>query len=290
MDKTIIKKELDKMVSEAAVSGEKVTKRAQKVSDDQNKSYYKDVEKKMSEYDDNLKQEDENAIEPKKTNIEGKDKEYHEDMEIMNGQEMIQYDLDPSETFKDRAKKAIEGDSTMGNKTYTGDENGNTEPVWGASDAEFGKKLVDRAKGSAKKRGEGTPQFNSMGDDIENKPPKNKVKPKPIATEGMKRLKFKKDFDGVGNALKLIPEAFKVDNKMFEMTDGKETYKIKWEGTINEGKAVVLEANSKGFMNEAFMKVKHLMNYKPENTLGTPTADERVSANKTLSEGLKKKV
>ena len=104
----------------------------------------------------------------------------------------------------------------------------------------------------------------------------------------MKRLRFKKDFDGVGNALKLIPETFKVDNKTFEMTDGKETYKIKWEGTIKEGKAVIIEANSKGLMNEAFNKIKHLMNYNPENTLGTPTADERVNANKTLSEGLKK--
>lgn len=289
MDKTIIKKQLDKLVAEASVSGAKVTKRAQKASKEENDAYYKDVESKMKEYGKNLEQEDENAIEPKKTNVEGDTKEYHEDMEIMNGQEMIQYDIDPSENFKDRAKKAIEGDSTMGNKTYTGDENGNTEPVWGASDAEFGKKLVARANASKEKRNDQTGTFNQFGDDIEMSPKAPRIKKRKIATEGMKRLRFKKEFDGVGNALKLIPETFKVADKVFEMTDGKESYKIKWEGTLDEGKAVVLEGSSKGFMNEAFMKIKHLMNYNAEDTLGTPTSNERVKANKTLAEGLKNK-
>ena len=41
----------------------------------------------------------------------------------------------------------------------------------------------------------------------------------------MKRLKFKQEFKGVGNALKLIPESYKVDNKVFEMTDGVHTLK-----------------------------------------------------------------
>jgi len=40
----------------------------------------------------------------------------------------------------------------------------------------------------------------------------------------MKRLKFKKPFNGVETALKVIPESYKVDNKVFEMTDGNENY------------------------------------------------------------------
>jgi len=107
MDKKIIKKELDKLVAEASIPGEKVTKRAQKGSKDQNSAYYKDVEGKMKDYDKNLKQEDEDAIDPKKTNIEGDTKEYHDEMEIRNGQEMLNYDNEPSDTFTDRAIKAM---------------------------------------------------------------------------------------------------------------------------------------------------------------------------------------
>ena len=35
--------------------------------------------------------------------------EFHDEVETLNGQEMIQYDNEPSDAFKDRAKKAIEG-------------------------------------------------------------------------------------------------------------------------------------------------------------------------------------
>lgn len=284
MSKKIVKQELDKLVAEVAVSGEKVTKRAQNVSKDQNKAYYKDVEGKMKDYDKNLKQEDENSIDPKKTNYEGSEKEYHDQMEIRNGQEMIEYDREPSENFKDRAKKALEGDSTMGNKTYTGKENGNTEEVWGASGGKhIGKEIVKAANASAKKRADAITPTTSMGDDIEIDTRKGeRVKPKKIATEGMKRIKFKKPFNGVGNALKLIPESFKIDSKQFEMTDGDESYTIQWSGSLSEGKALVLKANSTKLMNEDFAKIKHLMSYKPENTLGTLTAQERVNESNAI--------
>jgi len=54
----------------------------------------------------------------------------------------------------------------------------------------------------------------------------------------MKRLRFKKPFNGVENALNLIPESYKVDNKTFQMTDGNENYEIRWEGKINEAKTI----------------------------------------------------
>jgi hypothetical protein len=284
MDKTIIKQELDKLVAEQNISGEKVTKRAQNTSKDQNKAYYKDVEGKMKDYDKNLKQEDENEIDPKKVNVEGDEKEYHEDMEIMNGQEMIQYDGEPSEQFKDRAKKAIEGHATTGNdpewaNVIPADQQGFTGP-------DFGKELVKRATGSKDKRNDATGTFNQFGDDIEMSDKAPKISKKKIATESMKRIKFKSEFKGVGNALKLIPEAFRVDNKEFEMTDGKETYRMKWQGTLSEGKALVITANSKDLVNEDFAKIKHLMGYKAEDTLGTPTAQDRINENNNIKAGI----
>lgn len=292
MNKNLIIDGLRKLISEEAVSGEKVTKRAQSVSKKQNNASYKATEKAMKDYDGKLKNEADDAIEPKKNNIEGEQKEYHDDMEIMNGQEMIQYDLEPSKQFKDRAKKALTGDSSMGNKVYTGEENGNTESVWGASDDDFGKKLVDRANRSKKKRNDATQTITQFGDDIEMSDGDPKIKSKKIATESvkkesMKRIKFKSKFDGVGNALKLIPESFKVDNKEFEMTDGVERYRMKWRGSLTEGKAEILQASSKDLMNETFSKIKHLMGYKSETTLGTLSGKERVNENEIMKKGLK---
>jgi hypothetical protein len=204
MNKTIVKRELDKIVSEA-VSGEKVTKKAQKTSDDQNKAYYKDV------------------------------------------------------------------------------DNGNTEEVWGASGGKHhGKEIVQNAKKSKDKRNNSINTVVQFGDDIETVDDNPNKSRKKIATEGMKRLKFKKDFNGVGNALKLIPEAFKIDQKEFEMTDGKETFRVKWEGSLTEGKAKVITADSKELVNEDFSRIKQLMGYKAKNTLGVLNSTERIQENERI--------
>ena len=280
MDKNTIKQELSKVVNEASISGEQTTKKAQKGSDKQNKAYYKDVEKKMDEYGKELSTEGDDAIDPVKNSPTDKEKDYHDEMEIRNGQEMIQYDREPNEQFKDRAQKALEGDSTMGNKTYTGDENGNTEPVWGASDADFGKNLTKTIKKSAKKRDDATPTLNQFGDDIESAKGTSKAVSRKVAVEGRKRITFKKPFDGVANALHLIPEAFKVESKTFELTDGNEKYLVEWK----DGRAMVLEASDKNMISEDYSKMKHLMGFKVGSDSGTPDAKSRVSENKRLKE------
>jgi hypothetical protein len=106
----------------------------------------------------------------------------------------------------------------------------------------------------------------------------------PQIKETMKRLKFKKEFNGVGNALKLIPEAYKVDSKTFEMTDGNETYKIRWEGSLTEGKAVVLTATDKKMVSEDIQKMKHLFNYNSSSTLGTVKGKNRLDENKAFTD------
>lgn len=281
------KKAIIKALTEEFVSGEKATKRAQKVSKSENSDYYKEVEKKMGDYDKDLKKEDDDKIDPKKNNYEGSEKEYHDEMEIRNGQEMIQYDREPSDQFKDRAKKSLEGHSTMGNKTYTGKENGNTEEVWGASGGKHGgEEVLKHAKASNKKRDDAASATSSMGDVPFLDPKKSKLTKKKIATESMKRIKFKVPFDGVEKALRLIPEAFKVNKTVFELTDGNEKYKIKWEGTLSEGRAIILEASDKNLLSEDMAKIKHLMGYKSETTLGIPSAKERVNENNQLKAGI----
>jgi hypothetical protein len=97
----------------------------------------------------------------------------------------------------------------------------------------------------------------------------------------MKRLKFKNPFYGMDNALKLIPESYKVDGKEFEITDGIETYRIKWSTSLNEG--TVLMSSNKNLINEDMQKIKHLMGYKSEDTLGIVKGGARIDENKKFN-------
>jgi len=114
----------------------------------------------------------------------------------------------------------------------------------------------------------------AMRDLYENDNNKNtKIKEKMI------RLKFKEKFNGLGNALKLIPEGYRVDKKTFDMTDGNESYRIRWEGTLSEGKAVVLTAADSKLVNEDINRMKALYGYKSQDTLGLVKGNARINEN-----------
>jgi hypothetical protein len=292
MDKNIIKNHLDaRFLSEAkdATPGISVTAAVNKKSGAINKDGVKAIEKDVKGYDKDLKKSGEQTkdIPVNKFNHNGdKELEYHNEMEIMNGQEMIEYDREPNEGFKERAKEAIEGSTRMGNAIAA-----NAESTWGASSDDFGKNLVKNAKASFDKKLKAETGIMSFGNDVETIPSGSKPMGKHSALaedknndksqikESMKRLKFKKEFNGVGNALKMIPESYKVDNKQFEMTDGNESYKIRWEGTLSEGRAIVLTAADSKMISEDMQKMKHLMGYKSQETLGLVKGKSRLDEN-----------
>lgn len=417
MSKIVTKQQINEEVSP---NGLKITQAAQKETKKESDAYYKSVKDKVDSVYGNKGKSD---VEPKKHNYSDEEKEYHDEMETLNGLEMTEYSSEPNDEFKDRARKAITGDSTMGNKIYTGEwnpetgeGNGNTEPVWNASRVELGDELLDRVEKSKKKRDEEALDYVALGDDMEmkSKPNKNKtlafettikdmnythyavvngkivegldltsktreditlnleslvlepikavlkeevsksdvkvytsrglakiglnennegdwvqikeeakddsthylihkesntvvesfnfkdfkkdeimervrkalresfvdIKPTEIKIvsknnalkEGIdlnskyiireskiKRLKFKNTFNGFKKAETLIPESYKVDGKKFEMTDGNETYLVRWEGSLNEGVAVVLAEENKAVINESMNKMKYLM-------------------------------
>ena len=283
MDKNKIKSKLHSFLSEADKKpvGLAATEKVQKNEKSVNNDYYKEVTKKMGTYDSESTSDKDSV---KKGDLEKTDSE---EMDVNpNGMDQIQYDNEPSEQFKQRAIDALEGTSKMGNKTYTGVENGNTEEVWGSSGGKHtGKEIVKAAKAVSKK--DARPQEDAVG--YVPSPSKtklateNKAKTNEIIKENkMKRLKFNKPFNGLGKALTLIPENYRVDNKVFEMTDGNENYKRRWEGSLKEGTAIVLTASDKNMMNEDINHMKHLMGFKSENTLGTPTSKERMNENSTF--------
>lgn len=98
----------------------------------------------------------------------------------------------------------------------------------------------------------------------------------------MKRLKFKKPFNGMVNAKRLIPESYKIDGNEFEITDGIETYRIKWSTSLNEG--TILMSSNKKLINEDMQKMKHLMGFKSQETLGNLKGAERINEDKKFGD------
>ncbi len=416
MDKKNIKDLLKKtFIAEADNPRLAVTKAMRKKSGEINKDGLKDVNKKVADFEKGVKQDTNSAEMPQNKFNYADDfqKDYHDQMEILNGMEMLKYDSIPEEQFVKRAVQGIEGSSEMGNNP----EWANVVPKQqGFSGPEFGKELVKRIKTSSKLRGEETPAIDLRGKDIQEIPtemkgdngsrptaitkgaiPNKKLKEsvemvemastiKPISEklanalriniekygaketaiklidavsetkmvsqfpdsvqygeglnkvsqllssgklenavqtarviakkvekqahrdmmsenneskseitpenknqnkqikESMKRLTFKNEFKGIGNALKLIPEGYKVDGKVFEMTDGNETYRFRWEGNLSEGKAVALLASDKKLVTEDITRMKELFGYKSQDTLGLVKGNARIDENRIFSD------
>lgn len=104
----------------------------------------------------------------------------------------------------------------------------------------------------------------------------------------MKRLRFKKPFNGLDEAVNLIPEGYKVADKEFEMTDGNETYRVRWEGTLTEGEAIILSAKNTKLISEDKAHMLHLMGFKSEDTLGKIKGKDRIDENETFNTILNK--
>ena len=110
---------ISRMVSES-VPGLEFTKKAQKTSGDDSKSHMSDVEKKLkdiSTFDGNDNPEFPNQINKGEKVAQRTTDEENETIEDNRGGTLadLDYDYEPSERFKVRLKRALEGDSTMGN-------------------------------------------------------------------------------------------------------------------------------------------------------------------------------
>jgi hypothetical protein len=239
------------------------TEKVQKDSKKSNDEYQKEVAKKMSEYDKAPKDEKENDEATKKYENSKEQKEIHDELETLNGLEMTKFDNAPDETYTERAKEALEGSSRMGNNpewanVIPADQAGFTGP-------EFGKNLAKRVESRRKKEADAQ-NYDGMGDVAIPRGKNKKQKPTALGEGKIKRLTFKKPFNGLGKALDLIPESYKVDGKVFQMTDGDENYQMTWKGNITEGKAIVNKASNKVTLNEDMNHMKHLMGFKSEET------------------------
>ena len=288
MNKDLIKEYLNTtfLAEETIPPGLKDTKAIQKDDADINKEAMKDVEEKMEEYLDGITGEKENEEVVKKYNYNDEQKELHDVGELQKGSIINTKVKGETEEYKEMQEKSIKGDSTMGN-AKTGDEVANVIPgdQAGFKGPEGDEETYDNSEKFKKKNAEVEAPFTTFqvgidGADFSDAAIASAAKK---VNEGMKRLVFKKEFKGVENALKLIPESYKIDNKTFQMTDGNENYEIRWEGNINEGKAIVIKASDKNLMNEDMNKMKHLMSFKSQDTLGTLKGNDRINEDESFN-------
>ncbi len=100
----------------------------------------------------------------------------------------------------------------------------------------------------------------------------------------MKKVTYKTEFKDIKDAITKVPKVLKEDKKEFIMTDGNKTFKLRWEGTLTEGTAVALLSKDKNLIKEDVDKMKHLMGYTSEATLGKLNGDARVNENKLMAE------
>ena len=116
----LINKIVKKTMVNESVPGIEVTKRAQKTSGSDSKSHMSDVAKKMKKtlsFDGNDNPEFPKQIGKGEKVAHRNTKEEEETIEDYRGGglEDLNYEYEPSDKFKDRLKKSLKGDSTMGN-------------------------------------------------------------------------------------------------------------------------------------------------------------------------------
>ena len=285
MDKNKIKSYLTSMFvneAEEKAVGLKKTETIKSQNKKTNDEALKSKNKQLDSYSINLGANKEtNSKEVKKRELDEKEQEIHDNVEIATGTLLnIDYDNPIDKKFAERFEKALAGDPTMGNSNQYA--NVVQDKVWGG-DPNFGQSLVDKTKAMAKIKQNVVGGGNTMFPyGVKNgNYPVNENTDKNIK---MKRLIFKKPFNGLDNALNLIPETYRVDDKQFEMTDGTETYKVRWEGTLTEGRAIVLNETNINVVNESIDKIKHLMGFKSEETLGNVRGKNRLDENKMFND------
>ena len=190
--KDILNKIKRTILGEDSTPGIAVTKKVQKSEKDFNDEYYRETDKKFKDYD-KIKEDDFDT--PKVNADEEQEKSYGG-----SGMEGLTYDNEGTEVEKKFQKRVDDLNKPSKDYYLKKDE---INDVYG------------KLKGKSKNYKEDKKKF-------QNTPPVRAVQ----AETTIKRLTYKTEFLNESIAFNLIPEDFKKDSLVFEMTDGNKLYKI----------------------------------------------------------------
>ena len=191
----------------------------------------------------------------------------------------LEYSSDPGEAWKERIKKGIEGDSTMGNNSDKDD----------ATSDEGNKTFYKVSEKSSEEKTDNEHTLKTTG--LVSKfidLPKKATAFEGVDITKMKRLNFKNtQFLGENHMFSLIPEDYKKDGSNFIMKDkAQNEYLIEWkiDGLINKGSVKAYENKIK--LAEEFNRIKSLYNYNSEDQMGIPTNKQRKIEDSKIQENL----
>ena len=232
-------------------NGLKVASTARKESGTFNTDALKNFDKKMSNYYEFDK--DEEFIEPK---VNRSDYEEAYEIEALGAGKMsgLKYDNEDTEVFKSFMKRIDDlNDTSEYDKDFgthdgfgEGEKEDDTYELLKTNSEKYKKHKYDKPDEYQE-----TPRVRVTNESKDNK---------------MKRLNFKNEFKTENDVLELIPEHYKNDGHVFLMTDGNQTYKVRWDEELNEG--TVLSYKNKSMINEDTDKMKKLFNYKYSDSMG----------------------
>lgn len=254
-------------------AGLKTAMTARKESGSFNTDALKDFDKKMSNYYDFDKEED--FVEPK---VNRSDYEEAYEIEALGAGKMsgLKYDNEDTEVFKSFMKRIDDL-----NDTSEYDEVFGTHDGFGEGDKEDN--TYDLLKSNSEKY---MKHKYEMPDEYQETPRVRVTKES--KDDKMKRLNFKNEFKTENQMLDLIPEHYKYDGHVFLMTDGNQTYKVRWDESLKEG--TVLSYKNKSMINEDTDKMKKLFNYKYSDSMGkTNDYNKETDTFKNLFESTKGK-
>lgn len=254
-------------------NGLKVASTARKESGTFNTDALKNFDKKMSNYYEFDK--DEEFIEPK---VNRSDYEEAYEIEALGAGKMsgLKYDNEDTEVFKSFMKRIDDL-----NDTSEYDKDFGTHDGFGEGEKE------DDTYELLKTNSEKYKEHKYDKPDEYQETPRVRVTNE-SKNDKMKRLNFKNEFKTENDVLELIPEHYKNDGHVFLMTDGNQTYKVRWDEELNEG--TVLSYKNKSMINEDTDKMKKLFNYKYSDSMGkTNNYSEETDTFKNLFESTKGK-
>ena len=175
-----------------------------------------------------------------------------------NGQEDIVYDNisdDQQKKISDNIKNEKALDNPNAQKTGVADQ------------------MIDDAK--KRKSSKDSSKFRKAkvyGSDVEYIDGADDDKAKKIAVENtIKRLTFKESFKDSKDLLKKIPKKYKENSCVFEMYDGVNKYKIRWEGNKSTGTGIILEHVNSIQEEDDYNKYLYLSEYNT-NSRNTKTS------------------
>lgn len=196
-----------------------------------NDEYYKSTSKKFKNY---LDTEEDDFDTPKVNTDDELELTYHG-----SGMEGLSYDNEGTEVEKKFVKR--NDDLNKPSKDYY-----------------LKKDEVNDVYSKKKKEGE---SYRKQKKVFQNTPPVRAIQAEKVKSEStIKRLTYKTEFINENVAFNLIPENFKKNDLIFEMTDGNKLMKIRWEGGLN-GRPVVLLSKDNQKINKELERMHQLFEY-----------------------------